>query len=158
MTIESTIPGLFEGARQVVVEPHLQLTEEHVHMRVTSRDGMPTRTTRAIDDKAELEKHVLWEESTESGVQVYLSTPPTRSTDNKGWFDTWVSTDTYRYSWHVRIQVRIQEDEGARLMVFPAPLPEDPLTYCPKNEDHTKPDFSRGDRPFWFHEQVSQSR
>lgn len=139
----------------MVVEPYLQLAEEHVHMRITSRDGMPTRTTRAIDDKAELEKHVLWEESTESGVQVYLSTPPTRSTDNMGWFNTLISTDIYKYYWNVRIQIRVQEDENARPMVFPAPLPEDPLTYNPKNEEHIEPDFREKEQPFWYHEQVS---
>jgi hypothetical protein len=41
-------------------------------------------------------------------------------------------------------------------MVFPAPLPDDPLTYNEHNEAHSKPDFNSDDQPFWFSQKVQE--
>lgn len=154
LRIESPIPGLFKGVGSEV-EPHLQLVEtksERGHLLGMS--DMSTRSEITIEDKEALKDYVLLEEESDSGTHVYLKTPITRSEENQRWMQMVSLVETWSYHWNVRIQLRIPMEDDAAPLVFPAPDPEDPVTYNKDNDEHTLPDFQKKDRPFWFNERV----
>ncbi|WP_420389828.1 hypothetical protein [Marinobacter sp.] len=154
LRIESPIPGLFRGAGSEV-EPHLQLVEtksERGHLLGMS--DMSSRSEITIDEKESLKDYVLLEEENDSGTHVYLKTPITRSEESQRWMQMVSLVETWSYHWNVRIQLRIPMEDGAAPLVFPAPDPEDPVTYNENNDEHSVPDFQRKDRPFWFNERV----
>lgn len=155
LRIESAIPGLFKGAAQVIVDPHLQLAEtKYKRGYLLGVDDMNKSTETAIDGKEELREYVLWEEEVDAGTHVYLKTPLTRSTERERWFGAVTLVETWAYHWNVRIQLRVRTGEDAEPMVFPAPDPEDPLVYDKDDKEHTQPDFQEKDRPFWYNEKV----
>lgn len=113
-----------------------------------------SRTTVTPFAKPKLKEHVPLEEEFDGGTYVYLKTPLTRSKGSERWFGAVDLKETWTYQWNVRIQVQIHAEEGKAPMVFPAPDPEDPLTYNKDDPKHAQPDFSKKGRPFWYEEQV----
>ncbi|WP_138436016.1 hypothetical protein [Marinobacter shengliensis] len=154
LRIESAFPGLFKGAEMVAVKPHLQLVETKSERGYLFGVSDMSRTTVTPFAKPKLKEHVLLEEEFDGGTYVYLKTPPTRSEESERWLGAVDLKETWTYQWNVRIQVQIHAEEGKAPMVFPAPDPEDPLTYNKDDPKHVQPDFSKKGRPFWYEEQV----
>jgi len=151
LVIESAIPGLFDSGGFVKLIPKLQLTET---IAVTRGRAVNVQTNRIVGE--EVKKYWLRTEQSDTGLYIYLNSSRSerRELEKKFWKPDGWETRTYR--WQSKIQIQTRKASGDSLMVFPAPLPDDPLTYNEHNEAHSKPDFNSDDQPFWFSQKVQE--
>lgn len=153
LVVESAIPGLFRSNGIVNIIPKLQLTETIAVAKGRNGHVQANRLTGEA-----VQEHILLQEASDSGVYLYLNTPNSSRQEIETRFiwqpEGW---ETRTYRWSTRIQVQARQKEGEKLMVFPAPPPDDPLTYDSDNDDHARPDFNIRDQPFWFSEKVQEN-
>ncbi|WP_203142197.1 hypothetical protein [Marinobacter mangrovi] len=159
LRIESPIPGLFEDSEKKRLDAYLRLVEKvdaHVESSPSEKTGrgrFELPPGQRLIEGEELKKYALFREKIDNGWLVYLKTPKPHRVEKKSWFGG-TRTNLYTYAWSVRAQIHVQDD--GRDVVFPAPPPDDPLTYDKADPEHTTPDFSETDKDFWFDEQVNQ--
>ncbi|WP_375182967.1 hypothetical protein, partial [Marinobacter sp.] len=132
--------------------PKLQLAET---IAVANGRNVHARTNRLTGEAGK--ELILLTEPSDAGVHLYLNAPQNSRQEIKSSFfwqpNRW-ETKTYR--WSAKIQVKARKRLEEKEMIFPAPPPEDPLTYSEKNNEHTEPDFATRDQPFWYSEWVQE--
>lgn len=151
LVIESAIPGLFSSGMFSKVIVKLQLFET---IAVTRGRGQVRVNKIAGDD---VEQYRLLTEQSETGAHVYLNAPANERRQLDSWFwegDVW-ETKTYR--WQAKVQIQASKTPGGLLMVFPAPPPEDSLSFNKDNDSHSKPEFNRNNQPFWYSQRVQEN-
>lgn len=153
LVVESAIPGLFSSNGFAKIIPKLQLKETIAVSRGRNAHVGANRITGEA-----VQEYILLQEVSDSGVYLYLNTPSNDRQEIESSFfwqpDGW---ETRTYKWSSRIQIQAWKKGSEKQMVFPAPPPDDPRTYEPDNDEHTLPDFSSRDQPFWFSEKVQEN-
>lgn len=153
LVVESAIPGLFGSNGFAKTIPKLQLKETIATSR--GRNGH-VRTNRFTGEA--VQEYILWQEASDSGVHLYLNTPDSnRKEIEPSFFGRPGGWETETYQWSARIQIQARKEAGEKLMVFPAPPPDDPRTYKSDDEAYAEPDFTTRDQPFWFTEKVREN-
>ena len=151
LVIESAIPGLFSSGMFSKVIVKLQLFET---VAVTRGRGQVRVNKIAGDD---VEQYRLLTEQSETGAHIYLNAPANERRQLDSWFwegDVW-ETKTYR--WQAKVQIQARKSPGGLLMVFPAPPPEDSLSFNKDDDSHSKPEFGRNNQPFWYSQRVQEN-
>lgn len=151
LVIESAIPGLFSSGMFSKVIVKLQLFET---VAVTRGSGHVRVNKIAGDD---VEQYRLLTEQSEAGAHVYLNAPANERRQLDSWFwegDVW-ETKTYR--WLAKVQIQARKTPDGLLMVFPAPPPEDSLSFNKDDDSHSKPEFGRNNQPFWYSQRVQEN-
>lgn len=153
LVVESAIPGLFSANGVVDIIPKLQLAET---IAVAKGRSAHARTNRLTGEA--VKELILLTEPSDAGVHLYLNAPQnSRQRIESSYFWQPNRWETKIYRWSAKIQVKARKTLGEKQMVFPAPPPEDPLTYSEKNDEHTEPDFATRVQPFWYSERVQES-
>lgn len=151
LVIESAIPGLFSSGMFSKVIVKLQLFET---VAVTRGRGQVRVNKIAGDD---VEQYRLLTEQSETGAHIYLNAPANERRQLDSWFwegDVW-ETKTYR--WQAKVQIQARKTPRGLLMVFPAPPPEDSLSFNKDDDFHSKPEFGRNNQPFWYSQRVQEN-
>ncbi|WP_100639926.1 hypothetical protein [Marinobacter salexigens] len=151
LVIDSAIPGLFSSGMFAKVTVELQLFETIAVTR-----GRGQAWVNKISGEG-IKKHRLLTEQSETGAHIYLKAPANerRQLDSWPWErDVW-ETKTYR--WRAKVQIQARKAADGLLMVFPAPPPEDPLTFDQDNELHSKPNFKQIRQPYWYTQRVQEN-
>jgi len=153
LVVESAIPGLFSANGIVDIIPKLQLAET---IAVAKGRSAHARTNRLTGEA--IKELILLTETSDAGVHLYLNAPQnSRQEIESSYFWQPNRWETKTYRWSAKIQVKSPKRIGRKQMVFPAPPPEDSLTYNAKNSEHTEPDFANRDQPFWYAEKVREN-
>ncbi|MBZ0335173.1 hypothetical protein [Marinobacter sp. AL4B] len=151
LVINSAIPGLFSSGMFAKVTVELQLFET---IAVTRGRGQVWVNKFSGED---IKKYRLLTEQSETGAHIYLNAPANERRQLDSWFwerDVW-ETKTYR--WQAKVQVQARKTADGLLMVFPAPPPEDPLTFDQDNDLHSKPNFKQKRQPYWYTQRVQEN-
>jgi len=152
LVVESAIPGLFGSNGFAKTISKLQLKETIA----TSKGRNGHVGTNRFTGEA-VQEYILLQEASDSGVHLYLNTPDSsRQEIEPSFFGRPGGWETKTYQWSARIQIQAWKDAGEKLMVFPAPPPDDPRTYN-SDDEYAEPDFSSRDQPFWFSEKVREN-
>ncbi len=153
LVVESAIPGLFSANGVVDIIPKLQLAET---IAVAKGRSVHARTNR-LTGKG-VKEFILLTEPSDAGVHLYLNAPKnSRKVVESDYFWRPSGWETKTYRWSAKVQIRAKRTMGEKLLVFPAPSPEDPLTYDADDSDHADPDFNTRDQTFWFGEKVKDN-
>lgn len=152
LVVESAIPGLFRANGVVDIIPKLQLAET-----IAIAEGRSAHVrTNLLTGKA-VKDFILFSESSDAGIHLYLNAPQnSRQEIESSYFWQPNRWETKTYRWSAKIQVKARKMLGQKQMIFPAPPPEDPLTYSEKNNEHSEPDFATRDQLFWYSERVQE--
>jgi len=151
LVIDSAIPGLFSSGMFAKVTVELQLFETIAVTRGRGQVWMNKFSGEGV------KKYRLLTEQSETGAHIYLKAPASerRQLDSWPWErDVW-ETKTYR--WRAKVQIQARKAADGLLMVFPAPPPEDPLTFDQDNELHSQPNFKKKRQPYWYTQRVQEN-
>ena len=152
LVLESAIPGLFNSSGFAKIIPKLLLTETIA----VSKGRIPSVITNRFSGES-AQEYVLWSEVADSGVHLYLNTPDSTGTViESGFLGRPNRLEAKTYKWSAKVQIQARKEAGEKLMVFPAPPPDDPRTYDSEDEEYAQPDFTRRDQPFWYSEKVQE--
>ena len=174
LTVKSPAMGLPSSAVQEELDVKMDLVEEtaicvardqyHLDFDQGNAYRKTTLPKDFVDDVV-----MRWTEHTSDGVVYYLEHPSRFVVTESIWQPISGELNTYLYNsndwkylrdihvrssfWYVSAQLRLRYWDDS-IVALPGKDPEENTAYEAENDDHTKPDFSDEDQPFWEHARV----